>query len=788
MITIQEILNDCQKGIFMAAYQNRNMINDKLMTILNIPDKNVVGPILQDLEDIIKIGNYTYNYSNTDILPIDDGVYDLAVVKLQRINPSLFTPGALPVTPDKNYAETLDSQVRTKTKPITIMPEAELQWLQNDALFPDIHYNDAPYNINRKYKPFIMNCSFDYDKISKRTREISHNYPELVGTLNKCKFVLDSQAIERGVYDDPNVSILERDFFKPLIQSGIINPNAPIAMIATLKYDGVSVEADVNTEVISARTRGDTDLDKASDITEILGGYKFPYAEELQEPIGMKFEAIIMNDDLKRMNEMFGTKYINGRTAIIGILGSSDARKYRDFITLVPLQCSIKGVHLNRLEEISFLNKYYVTNEYLRWESFNLPFDKLMFMIKRYVEEAERVRPWMPFMYDGVVLEFWEDNIRKILGRKNSINQYAMAVKFNTLKRITTFRGYTYTIGQNGQVTPMIHYNPVEFLGAIHTKTTGSSYARARKLDLRIGDEVEVEYVNDVIPYVHKVESQHNTINHNKPLLPEEELPTHCPCCGSPLVIGETAICINLDCPERVKQRMANMISKLGINDFAEASVELLHLKSFTQLMNQTPDSMVQLGPTNCIKFYNAIQNLKVNKLPDYRILGALGFSNIAVKTWQIILNKISLQQVVTLDTQSLYAEIVSIKGCSDATAKTIINEREYFRKDLEYILSNNMFVPTTGVADTRNIKIRCTGFRDPALINVLNSDPRVDADDNAGITKDTTYLLVPIEGHKSTKVDKANKYGVKVICVKDFVDNINSYIPNFRLSKVSLW
>ena len=98
------------------------------------------------------------------------------------------------------------------------------------------------------------------------------------------------------------------------------------------------------------------------------------------------------------------------------------------------------------------------------------------------------------------------------------------------------------------------------------------------------------------------------------------------------------------------------------------------------------------------------------------------------------------------------------------------------------------MFIPTTGVADTRNIKIRCTGFRDPALMNVLNSDPRVDADDNAGITKDTTYLLVPIEGHTSTKVDKANKYGIKVICVKDFVNNINSYIPNFRLSKVSLW
>ena len=37
-------------------------------------------------------------------------------------------------------------------------------------------------------------------------------------------------------------------------------------------------------------------------------------------------------------------------------------------------------------------------------------------------------------------------------------------------------------------------------------------------------------------------------------------------------------------------------------------------------------------------------------------------------------------------------------------------------------------------------------------------------------------------------QIELANKYGVKVICVKDFVDNINSYIPNFKLNKVSVW
>ena len=775
-ITIQQILQECQQGNFTIAFVNSSFINEEALKLLDISDQMLTKENILELSNIIRIGNYTYNNTDSDVLPIDDGVYDLLVVKLLRVAPDLFTPGALPVeNKDSNAKYKVDAAQPELIKPITIAPQEFRDWLDKDAIYPNLYYQDTPFRI---YPP---STDTETGYITKRVRDTSHNYPELVGTLKKCKFVTDAQAKEKGVYDNPNVSILERDFFAPLFEAGILKYDQAIPMVATLKYDGVSVEADVNTEIISARTRGDTDLNKASDLTEILSGYKFPNAVELSEPIGMKFEAIVTHDDLKRMNQMYGTNYINGRTAIIGIFGSSEGRKYRDFITLVPLQCSIKGVTWNRIHEIEFLNKYYANKEYIRYQEFYAPFNTLLFQIKKFVEEAEYMRQYMSFMYDGIVVEFLDEYLRMRLGRKNSINQYAMAVKFNTLRRLTTFTGYTYTIGQNGQVTPMIHYNPVEFMGAIHTKTTGSSYARMRSLNLYVGDQIEVEYVNDVIPYVHTVHSKANEINHQRPPRVEELFPTHCPCCGAVLVIGDTATCPNLDCPERKNQRLSNMLSKLGINDFSDATVKQIGLNSFTQYMNMIPAQLEYLGPTNSVKLYNSLQNLKVNKLEDYRIVGALGFTNIAAKTWKLIFKEISMKDLIYLSASNLYSRIVSIKGCGEVTAHVILVERSYFMEDIKYIFDNNMYIATTGKEDTRSIIIRCTGFRDSELMDALNKDCRVDADDNAGVTKNTTILLIPMEGHKSSKVDKALKYGTKVVPVNDFLDNINLYIPNFK-------
>lgn len=794
-MTLRDIVNDLLTEHLNLCYNNRQFISAEAIRILEISDENMTTNDIDDLVSLVTIGNITYNYTANIVLPIEDGVYDMLVVKLKRIDFSKFTPGAPPLQFDEvelnRYANKAQS-IELK-KPFIFMSEEDRKF-EDNMLYPEIIQNRVKLtkDIGLR-KPFTIHVN---SNLSKRLRNTAHNYPDLVGTLHKCKFVCDKDAIDVGAYDEPNTTIYERDFLAPLIQRGIINTHDIYEMVMTLKYDGISVEADVTDQVISARTRGDTDNNEASDITPILEGYRFPKAPKLDKPIGMKFEAIVRYDDLYRLNEMSGNNYINGRTAIIGIMGSSDAWKYRDFITLVPLQCDATNIGLefaDRVEEINFLNTYYSNKEYIRASVISGNYTALLFSIRKYVQEAEFARPYIPFMYDGVVSEFLDNNIRKTLGRENNINQYAMAIKFEALKKQTTFRGYFYTVGQDGSITPMVTYDPIEFIGSIHTKSTLSSLERFNKLDLRIGDIINVTYVNDVMPYVTKADIDTNIPNHERPKTPEEEFPTKCPFCGSSIRIsssGASAYCSNQDCPGRITSRMSNMLAKLGVKNFSTAAIDALGVKHFKELYELKMDQLSILGPTNAIKLKAELEKLKTNPLPDYRIIGALGFTSIAAKSWKLLFNKMSLEElhnIYTLDKDMnfLDAVLTNIKGIGPVTSKTIIQEYEYFLDDIQFIIDNKMYIATDKKV-TQDIQIRFTGFRDREVEALLNKQPGIDCDGDAGVTKSTAILLVPMKGYnQGSKCAKAIKYGVPIVPVQEFLDDPSKYIP--ELGNVNL-
>ena len=88
MISLKEILQQLKSGNFSAAYDNIEFINERAMEILNYPDDSIknTSSLLDDLTNLIYIGNITYNYSDSDVLPIDDGIYDLLIAQLQRID------------------------------------------------------------------------------------------------------------------------------------------------------------------------------------------------------------------------------------------------------------------------------------------------------------------------------------------------------------------------------------------------------------------------------------------------------------------------------------------------------------------------------------------------------------------------------------------------------------------------------------------------------------------------------------------------------------------------------
>ena len=757
-IILQKLLSG---DLSVLSSDNIIQVSEDAIDLLNKPALDEYDVMCANI--IINISQIVYNNTDRSILFLEDGIYDLLLEKYKEYDRG-FQVGA-PVIRFNQDGEAVSE--REFIEPMTFIDNPK------DFIQSSLYYEDLI-----KTPPMDMNLFKEIDRnsgrvISKRNVNVPHMYPKLVGSLDKCKFTLDSEAMEKDSYDLDNVKIFERDFLAKHLQMGLIDMQTPFELVAELKYDGVSVEADVTHKILSARSRGDANNDIAADMTDIFGGYEFPYAPKMDdsEAFGMKFEAIISYTNLDKMGALKGRYYKNSRNGIIGLLGSSDAYDYRDLITLIPLATSIEGI--DRVEEIEFLNKYYNSGEYLRYSILSGTYTEILFQVYKFVKEAEIMRNMLPFMYDGVVISYRDPKIIETLGRENSINKYSMAIKFNPLVREAVFTGYSYTVGQDGTITPMIHYTPVEFYGTIHTKSSGHSYARFMDLGLAKGDIIQIEYTNDVMPYVTKPPVQSNFVNNNPP----EIFPINCPYCGTPIIInesGKSATCPNMKCPERVIAKMANMMAKLNLKDFGEETFRYLKTTSLSQLLNYTYDDVKDLGHLTAEKLIARINEVRSTPLYDYKIMGSIGFTGIAIETWKKILNVIPFMTIVNDSDEELYLKLKSLKGIGDVTARTIVKERHDLSDDISEILSLPNLIMSYGLKSGKTI--RYTGCRPDENLTAYLTSKGFDARPDAGVTKNTDILVVPYIGFFSSKMNKIGE-DTKVVDMAAFKANPDIFL-----------
>lgn len=738
MIILDDILNSLNNGDLSCITPDTvQLINREAIRIIQADSTlSMTADDIDRLNKIITISNLLYNNTTLDMLPLDDGIYDMLIIIVKKYNPN-YQVGAKPVS----FKDSMRTAENNLIDPFMVRDKS----LQNNLYGNDFLYTwryDARLPLD------------DHRQLSKRLRDTAHNYPELVGTLDKCKFVLSQDAIERGMFNASNVEILQRDFFEKHISMGLYNPNTRITVIAELKYDGISIEADVSNKVLGARSRGDTNNDEASDYTPVLYGYEFPNSPiKDEEAIGMKFEALLTNDVLRDLNFKYGKAYKNARNAVQGLIGAKDGYRWRDFITLVPLATSVaRSMNMNRAEEIEFLNTYYFNRQdKLLYQIMQGDYITVLYQIKTFMKAAEAARNSMSFLYDGIVISYMDPYIINALGRQNSVNKWQMAVKFEAMRKETVFLGYQYTIGQNGVITPMIYYKPIEFYGCIHNHSSGHSYARFQELGLRYGDIITVEYVNDVMPYViAKADCPENANNHN----PVIAFPSTCPFCGAPIYFTEkSASCSNPNCVERHVGRVTNMLAKLNFKGFSEATVRKLGLKSFIDLAT-IPSSLVitTLKDKTAENFEAQRTKLLNSNIYDYKLVGSLGFSDIAETTWQLILARIALPDIINLPDSMLFNKLINIKGIGENTAQIIVTERSEYRDDLIFI--QNMRHLITSYGAEAKTQIRFTGCRDRKLMEFLASngyDCR-----EGGVTKNTKILIIPYEGFRSSKTEAA--------------------------------
>lgn len=767
MDALKYTIDELKKGNLNIIYDTRyaNIIQAQALRILNMPYEAMTPYDMDILNDIIIISNIIYNNSES-FPPLDDGIYDKLMVRYGHLNPNNYQIGS-PVVNFNNQIEEDTDVLDGLYNPILIEPKS-----CREGLFYDELSSSPPLDLSLLDQPVDRT---KYPTAKKQNIVVPHKYPKLVGTLDKCKFVLNKEAIDYGCFDDPDITIFERDFLGKHIQQGIIDPRQNITLILELKYDGMSVEADVTNKIISARSRGDVNQDLAEDLTSVLGDYVFPRAPKIKdsEAFGMKFECIITKNNLYRLGELKGRPYKNARNGVVGLMKSLDAYAYRDLITLVPLETSL---YIDPIAEIEFMNKYFTTDVYLKYAVVQGDYNHVLFQVFQFVKEASAIREYMPFMYDGVVVHYYDSVIKERLGRVNNVNKYSVAIKFNPMTKDAKFLGYTFTVGQNGVITPMIHHTPVEFIGTIHTKSSGHSLQRFNELRLAIGDTIEIQYRNDVMCYVTRRVEDIDPHRHRDIV----EFPLYCPVCGNRLSFydsGKTAICTNYECPGRRTARVVNMMKKLNIKGFAESSVDKIGLMNLTDLISitNTPERVITaLGDANGRKFLESVDNLRSTPIDDYRVIGSLGFTNIAIETWKKILQNITINDIIYNTDAQLYQSLQDIKGIGETTARTVMDERHLFMTDLKSIslLGNVRISYHAPVKRT----VRYTGCRPDDELTAYLEAKGFDANPNASVTKSTDILIVPEVGHDSSKVRKCGPQ-TKIIAIDEFKRNIDYYL-----------
>jgi NAD-dependent DNA ligase len=214
------------------------------------------------------------------------------------------------------------------------------------------------------------------------------------------------------------------------------------------------------------------------------------------------------------------------------------------------------------------------------------------------------------------------------------------------------------------------------------------------------------------------------------------------------------------------------MIQKLGLKDFGSARLAELGISCFSSFIYYPEDDAIDiLGEVMGKKFMQRIKEIKETPMYDYILIGAIGFSNIAAETWKKILSKVHLNDFLADNDDVLASKLSAIKGVGPETINTIIEERPMFAPDLICMIKDCNVISTFGAEQNSKGKIRITGFRDPELMEYLNS-LGYDASDS-GVTKDTSVLLIPYEGFSSSKIQKAEKYGVRIMTKDDFIKEV---------------
>lgn len=416
----------------------------------------------------------------------------------------------------------------------------------------------------------------EYDQAKDRLKALLAEYPQLedpncptqrvgaplLGGTQKIKHKVPMLSLEKVT----TVAGLIK-FFGDQDLPGIVEP----------KIDGASLAVSyVNGRLVQAVTRGDGT--EGQDVTHCARTIKtLPIRLERKLTLEVRGEVFICWSAFDKMNEqreLAGEDLAaNPRNAAAGALGLLDPREAAK-IPLSFIAYQIIGDYdelgvegqadiLELLEELRFLTSSALPKPVQNCEAMCQHGFSLndAAELKDWVNRLDEARRLQDFPTDGLVFKVDDLAMQKEIGSSKTCPKWAVAYKFKPDRATTTLKQIIWTVKKTGKVTPVGIFKPVLLSGSTIERASLCNRNEIKRLNVNVGDDVEIEKSNEIIPKVMAVVAKHSQGT--------AKMPVKCPACGSDIKTFEgyvDAYCVNPACKAQAQSKLEYAVGKEALD------------------------------------------------------------------------------------------------------------------------------------------------------------------------------------------------------------------------------
>jgi DNA ligase (NAD+) len=355
----------------------------------------------------------------------------------------------------------------------------------------------------------------DYDKLRQRYGAIEARFSQLrtpasltqrVGVAPSARFAKARHAVPMLSLDNAFGEDDVRDFVGRIRRFLRLADDEEIAFSAEPKIDGLSMSLRYDKGVlVTGATRGDgyegedvtANVKTLEDIPQRLKATSIPAVCEVRGEVYMTKHAFLALN--KRQADVGGQIFANPRNSAAGSLRQKDP----SITASRPL--GFFAYAWGEMSEMPAETQSDMIKWFERCGFKTNPLTKLcrgLDALLNFHHQIEAQRGTLDYDIDGVVYKVDRLDWQERLGFVSRSPRWAIAHKFPAERAITVLRDIEIQVGRTGALTPVAKLEPVTVGGVVVQNATLHNADEIARLDVRIGDTVEIQRAGDVIPQV----------------------------------------------------------------------------------------------------------------------------------------------------------------------------------------------------------------------------------------------------------------------------------------------